>query len=330
MKAVVIDRFGRPEDVARCVDRPDPPAPGAGEVRLRVAVATINPADLLLIEGTYGQLPPLPAIPGAECVAHVEAVGGGVTGISPGDVVVPMMTSCWRELITTKAAGVVALPRGVDLAQAAMLKANPATALVMIEDMVTLQPGDWVIQNAGNSAVARYVAKLARQKGLRTISIVRRPELVETLQAEGADAAMVDDWTSIDDLVKRVGTITEDRYPRLALDAIGGSATGALAAALGEGGTVVSYGVLGGQASLISPRDLIFRGINVRGFWLAQWFRMNSPERVRRLYQTLVRQLSDGNLSVPVDATYPFSRIGEALAHAARAGRAGKIQLVPG
>lgn len=330
MKAIVIESFGEPPRVARCVERPDPPAPGPGEVRLRVAVATINPADLLLIEGTYGQLPKLPAIPGAECVAHVEALGDGVSGLDVSDVVVPMTTSCWRERIVTKASAVVVLPRGVDLAQAAMLKANPATALAMLEDIVSLQAGDWVIQNAGNSAVGRYVAKLARHKGVNVISIVRRAALVDALVAAGANAAMVDDWASPAALAERVRTITGGRLARLGLDAIGGSATGAMAAAIGEGGVIANYGVLGGKPCWIDPRDLIFRGVTLRGFWLAQWFRTAPPDRIARLYRALVRHLADGTIGVPVAATYPFTRIAEALDHAARGGRDGKIQLVPG
>jgi NADPH:quinone reductase-like Zn-dependent oxidoreductase len=110
MKAIVIDRFGPPAEVARCLERDDPPSPGAGEVRLRVLVANINPADLLVIEGRYGTLPKLPAIPGAECVARVEAVGAGVASPAIGEIVVPMATSCWREIIVTKAAALVKLP----------------------------------------------------------------------------------------------------------------------------------------------------------------------------------------------------------------------------
>ncbi len=330
MKAIVIERFGTPVDMARCVDQPDPPPPRPGEVRLRVLAANINPADLLLIEGKYGQLPALPTTPGAECVARVEALGDGVTSVTVGDIVMPMSTSCWREMINTKAAGVVALPPGIDVQQAAMLKANPATALAMLEDIVTLQPGDWVIQNVANSAVGRYVAKLARTKALRSIGIVRRPELVVRLQHEGADAVILDDWRDRDDLAQRVKAMTGGRLPRLALDAIGGSAASALASCLAEGGTVVNYGMLSGAPCQIASHDLIFRDVRLRGFWLARWFRETPPERIQRLYQYLVALVADGTLAVPIAASYPFSRIGEALAHAARAGRDGKIQLTPG
>lgn len=330
MKAIVIDRFGPPAEVARCQERDDPPPPDAGEVRLRVLVTNINPADLLVIEGRYGTLPKLPAIPGAECVARVEAVGAGVFSPAVGDIVVPMTTSCWREIIVTRAAAIVRLPAGIDLAQAAMLKANPATALAMLEDIVALAPGDWVIQNAANSAIGRYVAGLARHKGLRSVGIVRRPALVAELLRDGADAVLVDDWRDAEEAAKRVAAATGGGRIALGLDAIGGAASGAIAASLSEGGTLANYGLLSGEACRVHPNDLVFRDIRVRGFWLAKWFRTAEPERIARLYATLAALVADGTLKVPVAATYPFARIAEALTHAARESRDGKIQLVPG
>lgn len=330
MKAIVIERFGPAAEMARCVERDDPPAPGPGEVRLRVLVATINPADLLLIEGRYGQLPKLPAIPGAECAARVEAVGEGVTSPAVGDLVVPMATSNWREIVVTKAAAVVKLPPGTDPAQAAMLKANPATALAMLEDVVALQPGDWVIQNAANSAVGRYVAKLARHKGIRTIGIVRRTSLVDELVREGADAVLVDDGCEPEEMAKRVAAVVGAGRVALGFDAVGGVATQALGSGLSEGATLVNYGLLSGEACRVHPNDLVFRDVRVQGFWLAKWFRTAAPERIARLYATLAALVADGTLRVPVAATYSFARIAEALAHAAREGRDGKIQLAPG
>lgn len=184
-----------------------------------------------------------------------------------------------------------------------------------------------------NSAVGRYVAKLARTKALRSIGIVRRPELVDRLQHDGADAVILQDWRDSEDLAQRVKAMTGGKPPRLALDAIGGSAASALASCLADGGTVVNYGLLSGAPCQIASHDLIFRDVRLHGFWLARWFRETPPERVQRLYQYLIALVADGTLAVPIDESYPFSRIGEALSHAGRAGRAGrdgKIQLTPG
>ena len=80
MKRVDIDRYGAPEDVARCVEVADVGAPGAGEVVFDVLYFPINPADVSFCRGTYRLRPPLPATPGAECVGRVSAVGAGLIG----------------------------------------------------------------------------------------------------------------------------------------------------------------------------------------------------------------------------------------------------------
>lgn len=76
MKQILIDRYGPPEDVARCADVPDVGVPGAGEVVFDVLAFPINPADVSFCRGTYRLKPPLPATPGAECIGRVTAAGG--------------------------------------------------------------------------------------------------------------------------------------------------------------------------------------------------------------------------------------------------------------
>jgi mitochondrial enoyl-[acyl-carrier protein] reductase / trans-2-enoyl-CoA reductase len=63
-----------------------------------------------------------------------------------------------------------------------MLRINPPTALLLLEDHVALQPGDWVIQNVANSAVGRHVIVLAKARGLRTVDVVRRDDVAGELR----------------------------------------------------------------------------------------------------------------------------------------------------
>jgi NADPH:quinone reductase-like Zn-dependent oxidoreductase len=328
MKAIMVERFGPAAESARCVDAVDPPPPGPGEVAIRMEAMTINPADLLLIEGRYGTQPKLPLVPGAEGAGVIGAVGAGVTSVAVGDVVIPLVPNCWRERMVLKAASVVKLPAGTDMQQAAMLKANPATAAVLLEDMVKLQSGEWIIQNAANSAVGHYVARLARRGAIKNVSVVRRDDVAEAMRGAGADAVIVHDGA--DDLRAKVIEATGGAPIRLALDAIGGEATRALARCVAEGGTVVNYGLLSGKPCAIDPQDLVFRDVKLRGFWLTRWFRGTTQERGTALYARLAAMVGDGSLRVPVEASYPLSRISEALAHAAQPGRRGKILLAPG
>src|SRR3989440_46609 len=161
MKQILIDRYGPPEEVARCAEVPDVGAPAAGEVVFDVLLFPINPADVSFCRGTYRLKPPLPATPGAECVGRVTAVGAGVADVRPGDLVINLQRENWAQQRRVKADDVVVVPSSMDLRQAAMLRINPPTALLLLTDVVGLESGDWVIQNVANSAVGRLVVRLA-------------------------------------------------------------------------------------------------------------------------------------------------------------------------
>ena len=175
-----------------CVEVDDAPSPAAGQVRFEIIAFPINPADVLLVEGKYAAKPPLPAPVGAECVGRITDVGEGVTDLSPGDLIINLARDNWAQAKTIDRALLVKVPRDVDPLQLAMLKVNPATALLMLRDYVTLQTGDWVMQNAANSAVGGYVIRLAKKAGFKTVNIVRRERLTEALVAAGADQVLVD------------------------------------------------------------------------------------------------------------------------------------------
>jgi len=143
-------------------------APGPSEVVFDVLAFPINPADLSMCRGTYRLRPALPATPGAEGVGRVTAVGAGVTHVKPGDLVINLQRENWAQRRRVKGADVIAVPSGLDLRQAAMLRINPATAQLLLADVAPLEPGDWVIQNVANSAVGRLVIALARRRGIKT------------------------------------------------------------------------------------------------------------------------------------------------------------------
>ena len=147
MKQILLERYGQPEEGVRCAEVPDVGAPGAGEVVFDVLAFPINPADILMCKGTYRLKPTLPATPGAECVGRVTAVGTGVTHVKVGDLVINLERENWSQRRRVKGDDVIAVPSTLPLRQAAMLRINPPTALLLLTDVVALKPGDWVIQD---------------------------------------------------------------------------------------------------------------------------------------------------------------------------------------
>ena len=325
MKRIEIASYGIPEQMARCVEVPDVGAPGAGEVTFEVLAFPINPADVMFCMGLYRLKPALPATPGAECVGRVLAVGEGVLHVAPGDLVINLQRENWAQRRRVRSHDLVPLPAGIDLRQAAMIRINPPTALLMLTDLVALKPGDWVLQNAANSAVGRLLIRFAHGRGLRTVNIVRREALFAELESLGADICLIDG----PDLAARVQSAVGETPIGLALDAVSGQATGRLAASVADGGTVCNYGAMSGANVEVSVSDLIFRGVSVIGFMLGSFLARRSPAEIRALYAGIADQVLNGNLGAPVEAVYPIDEIAAALAHAQRPARGGKVVVAP-
>ncbi|MFY2764463.1 zinc-dependent alcohol dehydrogenase family protein [Arenimonas sp. MALMAid1274] len=324
-KAQYEQRGPVPQDVIHAVDFELPPLQ-AGQVRVAVLAAPINPSDVLTLTGEYGLLPPLPAVGGNEGVGRILEVGDGVTGLPAGTVVLlPVGCGTWTTHLTLPAKGLVPLPSGVDPVQLSMLTVNPPTALLMLTEFVDLQPGDWVIQNAANSAVGGYLVQLAKLRGINTINVVRRASAIEAVKASGAEHVVVD----AEDLPKRVRELVGDVPVKLAIDCVGGVSTENLARCLVEGGTLVNYGAMSGERCMISPRYFVFRDIVLRGFWLSQWFKKAAPDKRMAVFGEIAGLIAEGKLQARIQASYGLDDIREAVAAAASGARDGKIVIEP-
>jgi NADPH:quinone reductase-like Zn-dependent oxidoreductase len=315
MRAVQLTSFGDPVDGLQYVDIPEPDAPGPNQVLIGVEFSPINPNDLMVAQGTYAIRPPLPAVIGNEGVGRVLAVGPGMESIKVGDrVLVPPGSFTWRERIVLPAGGLSALPADADPRQLAMLGINPPTAALLLSEFVDLQPGEWVVQNAANSGVGRWVIAFAKTRGLKTVNIVRRPQLVAELEALGGDVVVVDS----PDVPDRIKAAVDKAELRLALDGVSGPATGVLAATLSRRGTLVSFAAMSESQMSINPLDFIFKPLTMRGFWLGH------PEIAAKIAPAVAQaaaMIASGRMYVPVAATYPLSAIKDAVAHAQRGGK---------
>ncbi len=323
VRAIIIREHGDPVTVAK-LETLDLPSPAAGEVRVRVNFAPINPADINVLEGKYPIRPELPGTPGVEGAGIVEECGADVSGLGAGDaVLLPQGFGTWREAGNARVEDLVKIGSDVPPEQAAMLRINPATALVMLREFVTLQPGEWIVQNAANSAVGRCVIRLARHFGWRTVNVVRRAELVDELKASGADIVLVEGG----EIPAEIKSATGGAPIRLALNAVGGDSATRIAGALAPGGTIATYGAMARQPLKIPNGQLIFQDIAWRGFWISRWFQRVGESAAAALLTELASLASQGVIATPIEAVYPLEKIADALAHAQRPQRGGKILL---
>ena len=210
--------------------------------------------------------------------------------------------------------GLFALPADAEPQQLSMLTINPPTAALLLSEYVNLKPGEWVLQNSANSGVGRWVIAFAKTRGLKTVNIVRRPELVAELKAIAGDVVVVDS----PDVSKEIKAAVGQADLRLALDGVSGPASGVLASTLSPHGTLVSYAAMSLGPMSISPLDVIFKPVTVRGFFMAH------PEFAPKLVPAAAQaaeMIASGRMHIPVAATYPLSSIKEAVAHAQRGGK---------
>jgi trans-2-enoyl-CoA reductase len=284
--------------------------------------APINPADLNQIEGKYPVRAELPATPGFEGAGIVVDVGADVKGLTTGALVIlPHDVGTWRDAVAVKADELVVVPAEIEPVYAATLKINPMTAWRLLHDYVDLAPGDWLIQNAANSAAGRAVIQIAHELGYRTVNVVRRSELIEELRAEGGDVVLVDS----ENLRREVQDAIGGPPIRLGLNAVGGDSALRLANCLAPGSTVVTYGAMSLQPLKIPNGLLIFKDLRFRGIWINKWYDNATPAKRMEAFQHLFEMAKRGLLQTKVEKAYPLSEAKTAVAHAARGQRSGKI-----
>ena len=322
-KRIVFNETGKPAEVLE-PESFELPKPGDDEVLVRLLAAPLNPADLNTIEGTYGVKPPLPATPGIEGCGAVEISGSA--DFEAGDLVLFLRRAgTWASHTVMPADTLFKLPKDIDPIQAAMLKVNPATAWRLLHDFASLQPGDWIVQNAGNSAVGRCVIQLAASLGVRTVSFLRRPELVKELQELGGDQVVIDDEDGRAKALEAMGGANAV----LAFNAVGGDSALRLMKLLREGGSHVTYGAMGRKPVTVPNGLLIFRDIRIRGLWVTRWLENADNAEAHRLYENLAGQVIAGALRQPVDATFPLERFADALERLDAPDREGKVLFMP-
>jgi mitochondrial enoyl-[acyl-carrier protein] reductase / trans-2-enoyl-CoA reductase len=321
INAAVYETHGNPADVLHVESRPWP-TPAPGEVIVKMRAAPINPADLNQIEGKYPVRAELPATPGFEGAGIVVDVAADVKSLANGALVIlPHNVGTWRDAVVVKADDLVVVPEGIKPVHAAMLKINPMTAWRLLHDYVDLARGDWLIQNAANSAAGRAVIQIARQLGYKTVNVVRRSELIDELRAEGGDVVLVDS----ENLRREVEDVIGGPPIRLGLNAVGGESALRLANCLAPGSTLVTYGAMSLQPLKIPNGLLIFKDLRFRGIWINKWYDNATPAQRMEAFQHLFEMAKRGLLQGKVEKAYPLSEAKTAVAQAARGQRSGKI-----
>jgi NADPH:quinone reductase-like Zn-dependent oxidoreductase len=325
MRSAVHSTFGDPATVLAMEERPVP-TPGPGQVRVKTILASIHNHDLLTVAGTYGYKPELPAIGGSEAVGTIDLLGDGVEGIQIGQrVSAGGLHGAWAEYFIAEAHSVVPLPGSISDETAAQLIGMPLSALFLL-NFIEAKSGQWIVQNAATGAVAKVMAMVARQRGIKVINLVRRPEAVDELRALGIENAVA---TSSASWRSDIAAIVGAEPIASVIDSVGGEASGELLSLVGDGGMLVSFGGMSGKPMQISSGNLIFKQAIVKGFWLSKLLRTTPPQETGKLIAELVGLVATGAVTLQVGGIFDISDIAKAAAASSETGRTGKILLRP-
>jgi NADPH:quinone reductase-like Zn-dependent oxidoreductase len=306
-KVVRFHRHGGPEELR--IEDIEVGDPAANEVRIRVEAIGLNRSETLYRSGGYQQAPKLPSLIGYEGVGVVEAVGAGVTDVSPGERVCVMPNfrlgeyGLYGECAIVPARSLIAPPTGLTTVEAASIWMQYFTALAIIE-AAHATVGDYVLIRAASSSVGLAAIQLANWAGATPIAATRTSAKSAALEAHGAKHVIATDET---DLVAGVHRITGGKGARIVFDPVGGPEIDKLAQAAAEEGIIVVYGGLSGQPTPFPHWPAALKSLSVRG-WVAS-FIWNNPARFARNRDLILRGLADGHLKPVIARTFPLAEI---------------------
>lgn len=299
--------------------------PAAGEVLIALRAAVIHPSDFGMIAGSYGRLKELPAVAGREGVGEIVKIGEAVSPDLLGTKVrMPEQAGVWTQVTLATAENLCVIPREIDIEVAAQAFVNPPTAYRLFQDFVDLKPGNWIIQNAGNSAVGFCIAGYAKHLGLNCISVVRDAERWEQPLKDAGSIAVIAEGT---DYFKRIKEITGGDPIRLGLNSIGGDSVMSLIKSVDEGATVVTFGGMVGDKVRFPTREFIFKDVCLRGFWMDRWYRSHTDQETAAMMSAVFQLLGNGVMQLPIDKVYGFDEALSAIQRAAEGKRQGKVLI---
>ena len=195
----------------------------------------------------------------------------------------------------------------------------------MLTSYADVAEGQWIAQSVANSAVGGYVIQLAKQRGIKTVNIVRREGLAEELMAKGADVVLIDGPNLAADIAKATG----NEPIVLALDPVGDGTFARLSDSLGYGSTLVTFGVLSGKPAPLNTAMLIRNDTRLRGFWLYKWYQTASMPEKQAAFGQVIPLIANGTLKADIDSRFTIDEIKQAVTRSKQGGRNGKVLIVP-
>ena len=319
MKAIRVHTFGGPE-VLRLEDLPDP-VPGPGQILVTLEAVGVNPVDVYIHTGGYGQRP-LPYTPGSDAAGTVEAVGEGVTGFQPGDRVYTAgtITGAYAGKTLCRPAQVQPLPARLSFAQGAAIHVPYYTAYYGLFDRAYAQPGETVLVHGASGGVGLAAVQIARAAGMTVLGTAGSDRGREVVTDAGAQHVLDH---SKDGYLDEIKALTGGKGPNVILEMLANVNLNKDLGVVAQDGRVVVIGSRGPVE--IDPRQTMQRNSSILGMSL-----MNATESdLARLHAALGAGLANGTLNPIIAREFPLADAPQAHKAIMEPGAAGKIVLTP-
>lgn len=308
MKAIQVKEFGDPSTIS--VVEVDDRAPGAHEVKVRVHGVGVGYFDGLLIKGEYQIKPPLPFIPGSSLSGVVEAVGGKVTDLSPGDHVAGFsLLGGLAEYTCLPANFVFKISDSIPLDDAANFLIAYSTAVLGLKELAKTQPGENVLVLGASGTTGSTAIDVARALGARVIACASTEKKRAHCLDLGAEVAI--DYTK-PDWRKEVKSATDGQGADVVFDPIGGDFAEPALRTMAPHGRYLVVGFVAGIPALPLNWPLIKRSSIIGVNWGGEVFA--NPQVVGPVIDQIVAWAEEGKLHSGPDTVFPMERAGEAFA----------------
>jgi putative PIG3 family NAD(P)H quinone oxidoreductase len=326
MTAIVVESPGGPEAL-RAVERPVP-APGPGELLLKVAAAGLNGADLLQRRGRYPIPPGTTDILGLECSGTVVALGQGAENFRVGDEVCALLIGGgYAEYVTVPAVQCLKLPRGVTLVEGGGIPEIANTVWTNVFEMGRLAPGESLLVHGGASGIGTMAIQLARALGSTVYATAGSAEKCRVCEVLGASRAINYKEEDFVDIVKRE---TGGAGVDVILEMVGGPYLQRDLNALAFGGRILMIALrLGTRVELdfgvVQRRHLSITGSMLRPRPIAEKGRL-----VAAVGKAVWPVIERGQIRPVVDSTFPLREAARAHERMESGAHIGKVLLTMG
>ena len=326
MRALVVHQHGPLENL-KLETLPDP-QPGPDEVLIDVHAASVNFPDLLVIGGTYQNLPPTPFVPGKDLAGRVAAVGENVSSLHPGERVMAQIEhGAFAERAVVAPQNCYTMPAGMPYADAAAMGLVYLTAHFALVERGALRAGEIVLVNGGAGGVGLAAVQLAKALGATVVASVSSEEKAACARASGADHVVRTDSPDLRESFRRqvYAAVGRDGV-NLVIDPVGGDVFDASLRAVAWCGRIVTVGYASGRVPEVKAGLLLVKNIALIGLQVSD-YRDRAPDKMRQVQAELFALYQAGKLKPHVMAAYPLQSYPEALAVVAERRALGKVVL---